>query len=84
MPTRRYRGFHERFEVKRIVDPKAYRLDGACADVAADDFNCPDRAKVGICRHVADPGFLRWTQQASRCEESRRMSNVNPVNLTAL
>ena len=38
---------HERFEVKRINHQEAYRLDGACTDMAEEYFSGLRHAEIG-------------------------------------
>jgi hypothetical protein len=60
---------HERFEVERISRQAAYRLDGACVDVAAKHFR---RAQAGIHGHVAGPHFFRYAQEFSWRTQAKR------------
>jgi hypothetical protein len=62
---------HERFEVKRINRQAAYRIDGACADMAAKRFS-RRRTEAGIHRHVAGPDFVRNAQKSSGHEPAKR------------
>jgi hypothetical protein len=71
---------HVRFEVKGIVDPEAYSLDGSCTDVAADDFNRPHRAEIGIDHDVAGSNLFRRAQASSWREGGCLASNKDRVS----
>ena len=73
MPTKQYQGItcYERFEVERISRQAAYRLNGACADVAAKYFR---RAEAGIHGDVAGSHFLWYAQESASRERATRSS----------
>ena len=71
---------HECFEVKTINHPKAYSLDGACADMAEEYFSRLRRAEIGIRHHIAGAQLLRCAQEPSWREDNRRVSDGDQVN----
>ncbi|RTL52542.1 MAG: IS1595 family transposase [Bradyrhizobiaceae bacterium] len=74
---------HERFEVKRINHQEAYSLDGACTNWAEEYFSRLRRAEIGIHHHIAGDYLLRYAQESSWREDSRRISNGDQVNRIA-
>ena len=46
---------HERFEIKRSNHQEAYRLDGACADLAEEYFPRLRRPPIGIPQNKRSP-----------------------------
>ena len=71
---------HERFEVKRSNHQEAYRLDGACTDMAEEYFGRVRRAGIGIHHRIARSYFLRYAEESSWREDSRRVSDRDQVN----
>jgi hypothetical protein len=69
---------HERFEVKRINHQEAYRLDGACADMAEEYLSRLRRAPIGI-HHIAGAHVVGHAQGSSWREDNRRVSNGDQV-----
>jgi hypothetical protein len=74
---------HERFEVKRIDHQEAYSQDGACTNWAEEFFSRLRRAEVGIHHHIAGAYLLRYAQESSWREDSRRVSNGDQVSRVA-
>jgi hypothetical protein len=74
---------HERFEVERINHQEAYSLDGACTNWAEEYFSRLRRAEVGIHHHIAGAYLLRYAQESSWRENSRRVSDGDRVNRIA-
>ena len=74
---------HERFEVKRINHQEAYRLDGACTNMAEEYFSRLRRAENGIYHHIAGAYLLRYAQESPWREDNRRVSNGDQVNRIA-
>ena len=70
---------HERFEVTRINHQEAYRLDGACADMAEEYFSRL-RAEVVIQPPIAGAYLLRHAQESSWREDNRRVSGGDQVS----
>jgi len=66
---------HARFEMKRINHEEAYSQDGACTNWAEEFFSRMRRAEIGHHHHIAGQYLLRYAQEASWREDSRRESN---------
>ena len=71
-------GWHERFEIKRTDDQEAHGLDGTCTDMAEEYVNRLRFAEIGI-HHGAGSCLPRWSESASWREESRCVSNGDPL-----
>jgi hypothetical protein len=71
---------HERFEIKRINHQAAYRLDGACTDMAEESFSRLRRAAIGTHPHIAGAYLLRHAQESSWRENNRRVPNGDQVS----
>jgi hypothetical protein len=52
-------GLHERFEMKRINHKSAYRVDGACTNMAEEYFSRLRLAEIGVHHHIAGVYLLR-------------------------
>ena len=74
---------HEHFEVKRINHQEAYSLDGACTNQAQEYSSRLRRAEIGLHHDIAGAHLLRYTQEASRREDNRRVSNGDQVSRIA-
>ncbi len=74
---------HSRFEMKRINHEEAYSLDGACTNWAEEFFSRMRRAEIGHHHHLSGPYPLRFAQEASWCEDNRRLSNGEQVSRVA-
>jgi hypothetical protein len=74
---------HERFEVKRTNHQEAYSLDGACTNMAEENFFRLRGAEIGIHPHMAGSYFLRYAQESPWREDNRRVSNGDQVNRAA-
>lgn len=73
-------GLHKRFEMKRINHQRACSLNGACTNQAKGYFSRLRRAEIGINRHIAGAFLLRYAQESSWQENSRRVSNGDQVS----
>jgi hypothetical protein len=56
---------HEHFEVKRINHQEAYRLDGACTNMAEEYVSRLRHAEIGIHHHIASAYPLCSAQESS-------------------
>lgn len=74
---------HSRFEMKRINHEEAYSLDGACTNWAEEFFSRMRRAEIGHHHHIAGAYLLRYAQEASWCEDNRRVPNGDQVSRVA-
>lgn len=72
-------GLHGSFEMKRINHSEAYSLDGACTNWAEEYFSRLRRAEAGHHHHISGPYLLRYAQEASWREDSRRVANGEQV-----
>jgi ISXO2 transposase-like protein len=73
-------GSHEHFEIKKINHQEAYRLDGACANMAEEYFSRLRRAEIGIQQYLAGSHLLRYTQVSSWREDNHPVSDGAQVN----
>ena len=74
---------HAAFEMKRIDHSQAYSLDGACTNMAEEYFSRLRRAEAGHHHHIAGAYLLRYAQEASWREDTRRVSNGDQVRRLA-
>jgi hypothetical protein len=77
-------GLHDRYEMKRINHQEAYSFDGACTNQAEEYFSRLRRAEIGIHHHIAGAYLLRYAQESSWREDSRRFlppSGAQPVTI---
>jgi hypothetical protein len=71
--------------MKRINHEEAYSLDGTCTNSAEEFFSRMRRAEIGHHHHhIAGPYLIRYAQEASWREDSRRESNGAQVNRVAM
>lgn len=74
---------HSKFEMRRINHEQAYSLDGACTNWAESYFSRLRRAELGHHHHIAGSYLLRYAQEASWREDSRRVANGEQVRRVA-
>lgn len=66
---------YARYSMQRINHQEAYSLAGACTNGAETFFSRMRRAEIGHHHHIAGAYLIRYAQEASWREDSRRVSN---------